>query len=166
MPELQPPDSMHANAAMGWLDLGNHLEAGEELEKIQPGLRVHPQVLDIRWLIYRKAGKSDACRELAEELLKTDPDSPMGWIRTAQNYYYSGRYQEAYDVLAPVQARFPGSWMVQYDLACYAAKMNRFDEAKDRLKKVFGMDQTGEVRSMSLKDPDFEGFWKENGEWK
>ncbi len=28
---LEPPDSFHLEAAMGWLELGNHLEANEEL---------------------------------------------------------------------------------------------------------------------------------------
>jgi hypothetical protein len=39
---LTPPDSYHLEAAQGWLELGNHLEANEELEKISPALRIHP----------------------------------------------------------------------------------------------------------------------------
>jgi hypothetical protein len=31
---LEPPDSTHLQAAQGWLDLGNHIEANEELEEI------------------------------------------------------------------------------------------------------------------------------------
>ena len=34
MKSLQPPDSYYLRAAIGWLELGNHLEANEELEKI------------------------------------------------------------------------------------------------------------------------------------
>jgi predicted Zn-dependent protease len=156
---------MHADAAMGWLNLGNHIEANEELEKIQPRLRVHPQVLDLRWQIYRKAGKPDACRDLAEALMEVAPDCPLGWIRTAQNLYYAGRYQEAYDVLSPVEERFADTWLVQYDLACYSARLNRMPEAKDRLKKAFGMDQTGEAKKMAIDDPDFERFWRESEQW-
>jgi hypothetical protein len=33
---IEPPDSLHLLAAQGWLELGNHLEANEELEKITP----------------------------------------------------------------------------------------------------------------------------------
>jgi hypothetical protein len=29
---LQPPDSMHLTAAQGWLELGNHEEAFEEMD--------------------------------------------------------------------------------------------------------------------------------------
>ena len=48
MKPLTPPDSFHLKAAEGWFELGNHLEANEELEKIAPKLRVHPDVLEIR----------------------------------------------------------------------------------------------------------------------
>lgn len=36
---LTPLDSHHLEAAQGWLELGNHLEANEELEKISPAMR-------------------------------------------------------------------------------------------------------------------------------
>jgi hypothetical protein len=42
---LDLPDIHHLRAAQGWLELGNHLEANEELEKIAPALRAHPSVL-------------------------------------------------------------------------------------------------------------------------
>jgi hypothetical protein len=48
-PPLTNPDAMHFQAAEGWLGLGNHLEANEELEMITPTLRAHPDVLEMRW---------------------------------------------------------------------------------------------------------------------
>src|SRR5947207_15856680 len=50
-------DKRHVDAAEGWLALGNHLEANEELERITPGLRAHPDVLSLPWEIYVRAGK-------------------------------------------------------------------------------------------------------------
>ena len=47
---MQPPDSMHLEAAQGWLELGNHEEANEELELIDAPLRVHPDVLEGMWV--------------------------------------------------------------------------------------------------------------------
>jgi hypothetical protein len=35
MAQLQPPDTQHLEAAQGWLDLGNHIEANEELKTIE-----------------------------------------------------------------------------------------------------------------------------------
>jgi hypothetical protein len=40
------------NAAEGWLELGNHLEAGKELDNITPEFRAHPIVLQMRWRVY------------------------------------------------------------------------------------------------------------------
>ena len=50
MKPLQPPDSMHLTAAQGWLELGNHEEAFEELEQIDAPLRGHLDVLEVRKL--------------------------------------------------------------------------------------------------------------------
>jgi len=47
---------MHPNAAVGWLGPGNWQEANEELEKITPAMRSHPDVLEVWWQIYAKAG--------------------------------------------------------------------------------------------------------------
>jgi len=33
---LQPPNSLHLVAGHGWLELGDHVAAFEELEKIEP----------------------------------------------------------------------------------------------------------------------------------
>jgi hypothetical protein len=43
------PDIHHLRTAVGWLELGNHLEADAELDNITPVLRAHPDVLEIRW---------------------------------------------------------------------------------------------------------------------
>ena len=38
-------------AAIGWLELGNHAEAGEEIARIAPEMLEHPDVLEVRWMI-------------------------------------------------------------------------------------------------------------------
>jgi hypothetical protein len=67
---LTPPDSHHLSAAIGWLELGNHGEANEELEKISPALRTHPEVLRVRWAIYYLVQNWDACFEIASAMVK------------------------------------------------------------------------------------------------
>ena len=61
MTELQHPDTLHLRAATGWLELGNHLEANEELEKITPQLGAHPDLLEVRWQIYAAAKEMGGC---------------------------------------------------------------------------------------------------------
>jgi HEAT repeat protein len=61
---------------MGWLELGNPVEANEQLERIAPLLRAHPDVLEVRLQVFVHARKWEACVEVAETILKSDPDRP------------------------------------------------------------------------------------------
>lgn len=69
-----PPDANRlAEAAKGWLMLGNPLEANAELERIAPQLRAHPFVSDVRWRIYAQGGHWDTAVELAGAVMKAAP---------------------------------------------------------------------------------------------
>ena len=83
MKPLEPPDSFHLQAAQGWLELGNHVEANAELEKIAPELRAHPGVLCVRWQIYAAAKKRDACADIGRALVELLPDQSISWINRA-----------------------------------------------------------------------------------
>ena len=52
---ITPQDQRHLLAAEAWLDLGNHLEANAELEKITAKPRAHAFVLEGRCSIYAAA---------------------------------------------------------------------------------------------------------------
>src|ERR1039457_1350006 len=83
---MTQPDSHHLLAAQGWLELGNHLEANEELENISPEMGVHPDVLNLRWHIYSKAGKWDACVDIASALIDLAPECSLGWIHRSEEH--------------------------------------------------------------------------------
>jgi hypothetical protein len=71
----------YARAACSWLELGNHFEANSELEKITPQLRSHPDVLEIRWQIYAKDKKWNACQDIANTITQLAlPAPPAGFI--------------------------------------------------------------------------------------
>ena len=116
-PPLEPPDSMYLRAAQGWLELGNHLEANEELERIAPELRAHPDVLEVRWHIYAQAKKWDVCVDLAGAIIKLDRDRAEPWIHRSFALHELKRTQEAFDQLLPVADRFPQVWTIPYNLA-------------------------------------------------
>ena len=78
---MQPPNSHHLEAAEGWLELGNHVAAFDELEEIEPKLRGHPEVMEVRWRIYEMADKWDYCIEIGNALVKMKPDDLSCWIR-------------------------------------------------------------------------------------
>jgi uncharacterized protein HemY len=70
MNKLELNDKRHLEAAEGWLGLGNYLEANEELERITPELRAHPDVLTLRYEVYAKGKKWEVAAEIAQALTK------------------------------------------------------------------------------------------------
>jgi tetratricopeptide (TPR) repeat protein len=150
---------MHQEAAKGWLELGNHLEANEELEKITPQLRAHPDVLEVRWEIYAAAKRWEAAMEIAAALIQLDPEGPLGWLHRSYGLHELKRTAEAHDNLLCVVEKFPLSATSRYNLACYECQLGRLEQAKRWLEKAF---ETGDAKAMklaALEDPDLKPLW-------
>ena len=155
---LTPPDSHYLLAAQGWIELGNYLEANEELEKISPRSRLHPDVLEIRVQVYANAKKWDACAHVASTLVKLAPERLNGWVQRSFALHELRRTQEAFDNLLPVAEKFPGIWTIPYNLACYSSQLGRLDEAKDWLKKALLIGEET-VQRVGIADPDLKPLW-------
>ena len=95
MKPLEPPNTHHLNSALGWLELGNHFEANAELENITPSLRSHPAVLEVRWQIFAKEKKWEACVDIGEAMVKLAFDLPESWINRSFALHELKRTQEA-----------------------------------------------------------------------
>ena len=80
MEPLEHPDIVHLRAAEGWLGLGDHESAIQELEKISPDLQGHPDVLEARYFVYEAAKKWDACVEVGRKLVDLEPNQSFGWV--------------------------------------------------------------------------------------
>lgn len=155
-------DKRHLLAAEGWLELGLHLEANAELEKIQPQLRAHPDVLELRWQIYAKEKKWEACVDIGNAVVRYAPDRPDGYIHRSFALHELKRTQEAFDQLLPVGEKFPQVWTIPYNLACYCSQLNRLEEAGDWLKKAIAVDKEA-VQKAALDDPDLKPLWDSFG---
>jgi tetratricopeptide (TPR) repeat protein len=155
---LTPPDSHHLLAAQGWLELGNHHEANEELEKISPAMRGHPDVLELRWQVYAHEQKWEACVDIARAIMSLDPDRDTGWIHHSYALHLLKRTEEAYTHLVTVADDFPGNWHVPYNLACYCAQLGRCDEAQEWFKKAVAINDK-EVPLAGIDDPDLKPLW-------
>ncbi len=158
MQSLEPPDSHRLEAAQGWLELRNHLEANEELENISASARSHPDVLEIRWQIYAKEKKWSACVDIANGIMSQDPDRDTGWIHHSVALHELKRTEEAYMHLAAVADDFPNNWRLPYNLACYCAQLGRNDEAQDWLKKAIVLDDK-QAPNAAIDDPDLKPLW-------
>ena len=151
-------------AAIGWLELGKPIEANEELEKITPRLRAHPDVLKVRWRVYAMAKRWDACFEIARAITDMEPDKPGGWIDQAQSLHRLNRTPEAYDLLASAANRFPDQTTIFYHLAVYGCHLRRLREARKWLERAFEIGDAKQIKLKALDDPHLEPLWAEIGE--
>lgn len=162
---LEPPDSFFVQAARSCLESGNHAAARQELEKVTPTLRSHPDVLEIRWVVEAQSAKWPLCLEIAQEIVRAAPERPTGWIKRSFVLHRLKRTQEALDSLFPAAEKFSNIPIIPYSLACYAAQLNLSWETERWLKQAI---ETGgaDYREMALREKDLESLWPIIQEWR
>src|SRR5882672_11353419 len=129
--ELNLKDQRHLDAAHGWLGLGSHLDATEELECITPVFRIHPQVLRIRYEVYAVAKNWQGAADIALEICRLQPDSPFGFIHCAFALHELKRTLEALNILLPISTAFPDESTIPYNLACYTCQLGDIVSARE-----------------------------------
>lgn len=178
MNPLTPPDSHHLSAGQGWLELGNHLEAREELRNLNPVLHSHPDVLELQWGICFAEKNWNACFDVGSALVQSAPKRAHGWRHRSVSLHQMKRSREAYDLLFPALEMFPKDWTIHYDMACYACVLRNLEEAWARLEKAFelgklinyrrfrslALAEAQSIKQMALGDPDLESLWSKIGE--
>ena len=163
LPPIEPPNTHHLRAAIGWLELGNHVEAGEEIARITPALLDHPDVLEVRWAVCAAGASWDAALAVAETLVGIAPERSSGWVHRAYALRRSrgGGLQLAWAALRPAFEKFPKEDVIPYNLACYSAQFGRLDEAWEWLHKA--MESAGDVKAIkerALADSDLQALWE------
>ena len=161
IPPLPHSVQHYVNAAEGWLELGNQVEANGELDQVPTELRVHPDVLELRWKIYAAAKKWEACVEIGHALVKMAPARPDSWIHRSYALHILKRTEEASDLLLAAADLFPGHWLIMYNLACYACCLDNQEEAWDWLEDAFELGDAKQVKLMALEDPELDKLWAE-----
>lgn len=159
MKALQPPDSIHLEAAQGWCELHAFAEADAELDNIAASLRAHPKVLEVRWQIYANLEKWAGALEIASAIVKLVPGWTDGWIYRANSLSELNRQEEAYEPLSAAAALFPSDAIIPYDLACVCCALKRVDEARTWLGKAIRAGGN-EIKLRALDDGDLEPLWK------
>jgi predicted Zn-dependent protease len=122
------------------------LEANEELDKIAPLLRAHPDVLEVRWQVFVTAKKWEPCVDIAEAIIKSAPDRPFGWIHRSYALHELQRTQNAFDQLLPAAEKFPRDWTIAHNLACYTCQLGRMQEAKEWLGRAIDVGEPRHLR--------------------
>jgi predicted Zn-dependent protease len=163
MKPLEPPNSHQVRAAQGWFELGNHLEAIEELNAIPTALRAHPDVLEVRLKIHAKEAEWEQCAHIAEALVVLAPDRPCGWIHRSYALHELNRTGAALKALLPAVSRFPRAAIIPYNLACYNCQMGDLGNARAWLKMAFCLEGAADLKQTALNNPDLEPLWAEIG---
>lgn len=163
MKSIEPPDSHYLKAAEGWLELGNHYQAIEELKKISLKGRFHPLVLLTHWEIHATARQWTFAHVIGQALMVLFPDEPMGWINASYSLHQMERTKEAWATLRPAANMFPKEPLVAYNLACYACRLGNLSEATRWLDKALALGNPQQIRSVALEDPDLRPLWGVRG---
>src|SRR5262249_3947336 len=107
IPALPRSDLRHLSAAIAWIELGDHLGADKELDQITARLRAHPDVLAVRWQVYAKAGNWGACVDIADAVIKPEPDRVAAWTDRATALAKAQNLEAAHDSLLAALDQLP-----------------------------------------------------------
>jgi predicted Zn-dependent protease len=154
---IDSPDAHHLAAAIGWLELGRADEALKELDRIDPALQRHADVLEARWMILASQKSWDAAAQVGRTLIAADPERPSAWLHHAYALRRAsdGGLIAAFNALSPVADKFPGESTIPYNLACYTCQLNRdATETLDWLKRAVATGDRKDIFAMALSDPD------------
>ncbi len=153
MKPLDPPDTHHLQAAIGWLELENADESLLELNKISNANQHHPDVLELRWQTHAKKGEWESAVEISNLLVRQAPGRPSGWIHRSFALHEMNQTEEAHDLLLPALAVFEKNWIIPFNIACYLCQMEKTQEAMEKLK--LAIERGGDdAMNTALKDPD------------
>ncbi len=160
MNSLKRTDILRLEAAQGWLELDNYLEAEAELNEIAPQVRKHPDVLEVQWKIYAKAREWDICLEIAENLTDSAPRRSTGWLYLAASLEALHQPEEAYETLVGVASDFPDNAAIPYQLASYAVELHLLEDARIWLDQALKGGESKELQLMALNDPALQPLWR------
>lgn len=163
MKPLEPPDSHHLDAAIGWLGLGCADDARAELANIAPANQQHADVLELRWTICAHEQQWDAALAVACSELNFAPHESSGWLHRAYalRRVSDGGLAQAWDALLPAAKMFPEEPIIAYNLACYACQMQQLDIARHWLNRAVAAGQKEAIKKMALADTDLQPLWVE-----
>jgi len=159
------PDKHHFDAAVGWLELGNAVEARAELSRLSSSHRAHPDVLALEWQLFATNRDWRDAAAIGESWVAVSPETPEAWIQRSYALHELQRTQEAWDKLLPAATLFPKISTIAYNLACYACQLGELDAARRWLLRAMKtIDDKRERRIWRIaaqKDHDLKPLWQE-----
>jgi len=164
MDDLGPQDLIRLNAADGWLEFDNCIEADKELNQITPALQRHPEVLARRFNLLAKADCWHNAEKIAEEIIELEPDSTFGWIRRSDALRKQDLPGTARMKLFPALGMFPEDIGIRYALASYECVLGNVPQGKIYILEAFNLAYeqkcAEEWKKRMLADEDLKPLWE------
>ena len=163
MQALEPPDSHHVSAVLGWLGLGLVAEARDEITKISLANISHPAALEARWRVAAHEKNWDEALSVADLQIRVTPGDAGAWLHRAYALRRgrAGGLIAAWGVLALAAKKFPAESVIAYNLACYACQMKDLDRAREWFFRAMRIGGKAEIKRMALDDDDLKPLWTE-----
>ena len=141
--------------------LGDVASAREEFARLSSATRAEPEVIEVEWGLHAEAQAWKEALEAAQRLVEKAPDRPFGWIHRAYalRRIAGGGLSEAWGALRPAHDLFPKEYLIPYNLACYAAQLERREEAWEWLQLAMALGKRAHVKKLALADHDLESLW-------
>lgn len=117
---------------------------------------------------WRRAVERDDCEralQIAGAISVISPYKSSSWLKQAYSLHELGRTEDAFQVLSSVIEMFPDEYLPAYNLACYACKTGRLDEARHWLRNSIEVGGRERVKATALRDSDLETLWQEINRW-
>ena len=161
--KIDLPEAHYVDAAIGWLGLGSLTEAKAELANLPASLQLHPDVLEIRWLIFAEEKQWEEALHAAQALVQAAPDRSSGWLHQAYalRRVEAGGVKKAWQALLPAFDKFPKESTISYNLSCYACQLRQMEAARVWIKRALVIGGKEKIKRMALQDEDLEPLWEE-----
>ncbi len=153
----------HLRAAVGWMELGLPRETLQEIGGLPIAIREHPKVLQLRWSLLSDLEEWSQAFSVAEKWLEKEPRNPGTWVSRAfaARRRPGGSIAEAFALLEPAAAIFPGEAVIPFNLACYQVQLGDLAAAREWWSLALCRGDRDDLLRMALGDADLEPLWPE-----
>jgi tetratricopeptide (TPR) repeat protein len=148
----------HFERAQGWLLLDKFAEAIGALDAIPTTFQNRTEVLMLRAHAHQSARQWPQAETIFRLLLAVDDTEPHHWIGLAYAVRRSQSIEKAEPILEDAHRRFPDVALISYNLACYAAQLDRLKEADRLLREAIRLDAM--FHELAQTDSDLVAFWE------
>lgn len=139
-------------AAQGYIVLGLHAEARQEMAALPADARDRADVIELQVLCSMGEADWASALENARRLCALEKDEPGGFIHAAYCLHELGRTDEALATLKSGPPSLRKKAVYFYNLGCYSARLGLKDEALAMLEQAFAKEPG--LRKAARKDPD------------